>query len=65
MTFATISMSPLSGTVFAAAKSEITEPLGARSGTLSHADRKRQGRNSAEHGKAGEGALHVCYHRRR
>src|SRR3954471_288045 len=37
MTFATISTSPLSGTVLAAAKRLMTEPLGATSGTLSHA----------------------------
>ena len=35
MTVTTISMSPLIGTVFAAAKIEITEPVGAVSGTLS------------------------------
>src|SRR5262245_34015360 len=35
MTFATISMSPLIGTTLAAANSEMTEPLGAVSGTLS------------------------------
>jgi len=40
MTVTTISMSPFSGTVFAAAKIEITEPLGAVSGTLSHPDER-------------------------
>src|SRR3954466_1278627 len=38
MTLATISTSPLSGTELAAAKRGITEPLGAPTGTLSHAE---------------------------
>ncbi len=38
MAVATISMSPLSGTVFDVAKIEMTVPPGARSGTLSHAE---------------------------
>src|SRR3954471_9257603 len=37
MTFATISTSPLSGTLLAAAKRLMTEPLGATNGTLSQA----------------------------
>ena len=38
MAVATISMSPLSGTVFDVEKIEMTVPPGARSGTLSHAE---------------------------
>ena len=38
MAVATISISPLSGTVFDVAKIEMTVPPGARSGTLSHAE---------------------------
>ena len=39
---ATISISPFTGTVFAVAKIEMTVPPGARSGTLSHAERERE-----------------------
>ncbi len=48
MAVATISISPLTGTVFDVAKSEITVPPGARSGTLSQAERKMMGRKATD-----------------
>ena len=44
---ATISISPFTGTEFAVAKSEITVPPGARSGTLSHAESTNAGSTAA------------------
>ena len=48
MAVATISISPFSGTVFEVAKSEMTVPPGARSGTLSHAERNMMGRTATD-----------------
>ena len=48
MAVATISISPFSGTVLEVAKSEITVPPGARSGTLSQAERNMMGRNATD-----------------
>jgi type II secretory pathway pseudopilin PulG len=48
MAVATISISPLSGTVFDVAKSEMTVPPGARSGTLSHAETNMVGRRTID-----------------
>ena len=48
MAVATISISPLTGTVFEVAKIEMTVPPGASSGTLSHAERNVMGSRTTD-----------------